>query len=201
MEINYNRDKYLSEFSIKTLNDRYLLKDETSPQDAFARAAKAFSDDDDHAQRLYNYASKLWFMFSTPILSNGGTNRGLPISCFLNHVEDSRSGLTSHFTENAFLSSVGGGIGGNWSQIRGVGASTSNGSESTGIIPFLKVVDGEMLAFSQGITRRGSYAAYLDMSHQKLKSFLIFVNQLEVILIENLLICTTLSLYLTILCD
>ena len=172
MEINYNRDKYLSEFSVKTLNDRYLLKDETSPQDAFARAAKAFSDDDDHAQRLYNYASKLWFMFSTPILSNGGTNRGLPISCFLNHVEDSRSGLTSHFTENAFLSSVGGGIGGNWSQIRGVGASTSNGSESTGIIPFLKVVDGEMLAFSQGITRRGSYAAYLDMSHPEIEEFL-----------------------------
>ena len=172
MEINYNRDKYLSEFSIKTLNDRYLLKDETSPQDAFARAAKAFSDDDDHAQRLYNYASKLWFMFSTPILSNGGTTRGLPISCFLNHVEDSRSGLTSHFTENAFLSSVGGGIGGNWSQIRGVGASTSNGSESTGIIPFLKVVDGEMLAFSQGITRRGSYAAYLDMSHPEIEEFL-----------------------------
>lgn len=172
MEINYNRDKYLSEFSVKTLNDRYLLKDETSPQDAFARAAKAFSDDDDHAQRLYNYASKLWFMFSTPILSNGGTNRGLPISCFLNHVEDSRGGLTSHFTENAFLSSVGGGIGGNWSQIRGVGASTSNGSESTGIIPFLKVVDGEMLAFSQGITRRGSYAAYLDISHPEIEEFL-----------------------------
>lgn len=172
MEINYNRDKYLSEFSVKTLNDRYLLKDETSPQDAFARAAKAFSDDDDHAQRLYDYASKLWFMFSTPILSNGGTTRGLPISCFLNHVEDSRSGLTSHFTENAFLSSVGGGIGGNWSQIRGVGASTSNGSESTGIIPFLKVVDGEMLAFSQGITRRGSYAAYLDISHPEIEEFL-----------------------------
>ena len=172
MEINYNRDKYLSEFSVKTLNDRYLLKGETSPQDAFARAAKAFSDDDDHAQRLYDYASKLWFMFSTPILSNGGTNRGMPISCFLNHVEDSRGGLTSHFTENAFLSSVGGGIGGNWSQIRGVGASTSNGSESTGIIPFLKVVDGEMLAFSQGITRRGSYAAYLDISHPEIEEFL-----------------------------
>lgn len=172
MEINYNRDKYLSEFSVKTLNDRYLLKGETSPQDAFARAAKAFSDDDDHAQRLYDYASKLWFMFSTPILSNGGTDRGMPISCFLNHVEDSRGGLTSHFTENAFLSSVGGGIGGNWSQIRGVGASTSNGSESTGIIPFLKVVDGEMLAFSQGITRRGSYAAYLDISHPEIEEFL-----------------------------
>ena len=172
MDINYNRDKYLSEFSIKTLNDRYLLKDEVSPQQAFARAAEAFSDDEEHAQRLYDYASKLWFMFSTPILSNGGTSRGMPISCFLNHVEDSRGGITSHYTENAFLSSVGGGIGGNWSSIRGVGSSTSNGSESTGVIPFLKVVDGEMLAFSQGITRRGSYAAYLDISHPEIEEFL-----------------------------
>ena len=172
MEINYNRDKYLSEFSIKTLNDRYLLKDEVSPQQAFARAALAFSDNEEHAQRLYDYASKLLFMFSTPILSNGGTTRGMPISCFLNHVEDSRGGITSHYTENAFLSSVGGGIGGDWSSIRGVGSSTSNGSESTGVIPFLKVVDGEMLAFSQGITRRGSYAAYLDISHPEIEEFL-----------------------------
>jgi len=172
MNINYNRDKYLSEFSIKTLNDRYLLKNEVSPQQAFARAAIAFSDDEEHAQRLYDYASKLWFMFSTPILSNGGTTRGMPISCFLNHVEDSRGGITSHYTENAFLSSVGGGIGGDWSSVRGVGSSTSNGSESTGVIPFLKVVDGEMLAFSQGITRRGSYAAYLDISHPEIEEFL-----------------------------
>ena len=111
MEVNYNRDKYLSEFSIKTLEDRYLVNGEKSPQEAFARAAKAFSDDDEHAQRLYDYASKLWFMFSTPVLSNGGTTRGLPISCFLNYVEDSREGITSHYTENAFLSSVGGGVG------------------------------------------------------------------------------------------
>jgi ribonucleoside-diphosphate reductase alpha chain len=172
MEISYNRDKYLSEFSIKTLTDRYMIKGEKSPQDAFARAAKAFSDDDAHAQRLYDYASKLWFMFSTPVLTNGGTDRGMPISCFLNHVEDSRRGITSHYTENAFLSSVGGGIGGHWSKVRGVGSSTSNGSESTGVIPFLKVVDGEMLAFSQGITRRGSYAAYLDISHPEVEEFL-----------------------------
>ena len=172
MEISYNRDKYLSEFSIKTLNDRYMIDGEMSPQDAFARAAMAFSDDEEHAQRLYDYASKLWFMFSTPVLSNGGTERGMPISCFLNHVEDSRGGITSHYTENAFLSSVGGGIGGDWSSVRGVGSSTSNGSESTGVIPFLKVVDGEMLAFSQGITRRGSYAAYLDISHPEMEEFL-----------------------------
>ena len=101
MQLNYKRDKYLSEFSIKTLEDRYLVGEEKSPQDAFARAAIAFADDDSHAQRLYDYASKLWFMFSTPVLSNGGTKRGLPISCFLNYVDDSREGITDHYTENA----------------------------------------------------------------------------------------------------
>ena len=172
MQIKYNRDKYLSEFGIKTLQDRYMIEGENSPQDAFARAAKAFADDDAHAQRLYDYASQLWFMFSTPVLSNGGTTRGLPISCFLNYVDDSRHGITNHYTENAFLSSVGGGIGGCWNGVRSVGSTTSNGSESTGVIPFLKVVDAEMLAFSQGVTRRGSYAAYLDMSHPEIEEFL-----------------------------
>ncbi len=172
MQLSYNRDKYLSEFSIKTLEDRYLVEGETSPQDAFARAAKAFADDEEHAQRLYDYASKLWFMFSTPILSNGGTQRGMPISCFLNYVEDSRGGITDHYTENAFLSSVGGGVGGCWNDVRSVGSRTSAGSESTGVIPFLKVVDAEMLAFSQGVTRRGSYAAYLEMSHPEIEEFL-----------------------------
>ena len=172
MQLNYSRDKYLSEFSIKTLEDRYLVGDEKSPQDAFARAAIAFSDNEEHAQRLYDYASKLWFMFSTPVLSNGGTKRGLPISCFLNYVDDSREGITDHYTENAFLSSVGGGVGGCWSGVRSVGSKTSNGSESTGVIPFMKVVDAEMLAFSQGVTRRGSYAAYLDISHPEIEEFL-----------------------------
>ena len=172
VKVNYKRDKYLSEFSIKTLQDRYLLEGETSPQDAFARAAMAFADDEAHAQRLYDYASKLWFMFSTPILSNGGSSRGLPISCFLNYVEDSRGGITGHYTENAFLSSVGGGIGGCWNSIRSVGSKTAAGSESTGVIPFIKVVDAEMLAFSQGVTRRGSYAGYLDISHPEIEEFL-----------------------------
>jgi len=149
-----------------------MVEAENSPQDAFARAATAFADDEEHAQRLYDYASKLWFMFSTPVLSNGGTTRGLPISCFLNYVDDSREGITGHYTENAFLSSVGGGIGGCWNGVRSVGSKTSNGSESTGVIPFLKVVDAEMLAFSQGVTRRGSYAAYLDMSHPEIEEFL-----------------------------
>ncbi len=172
IKIDYRRDRYLSEFSIKTLEDRYMVGDETSPQEAFARAAMAFADDESHAQRLYDYASKLWFMFSTPILSNGGTTRGLPISCFLNYVDDSRKGITDHYTENAFLSSVGGGVGGVWSSVRSVGSKTSSGSESTGVIPFLKVVDAEMLAFSQGVTRRGSYAAYLDISHPEVEEFL-----------------------------
>jgi len=170
--VDYRRDNYLSEFSKKTLQDRYMIDGEVSPQDAFARAAKTFASNEDHAQRLYDYASKLWFMFSTPVLSNGGTKRGLPISCFLNYVDDSREGLTNHYTENAYLSSVGGGIGGCWNDIRSVGTKTSAGSESTGVIPFLKVVDAEMLAFSQGVTRRGSYAAYLDMSHPEIEEFL-----------------------------
>jgi ribonucleoside-diphosphate reductase alpha chain len=172
MLIDYGRDRLLSKFGIQTLEDRYFIEGESSPQDAFARAARAFADDEAHAQRLYDYASNLWFMFSTPILSNGGTTRGLPISCFLNYVEDSREGLTGHYTENAFLSSVGGGVGGSWSKIRSVGSRTSNGSESTGVIPFMKVVDAEMLAFSQGVTRRGSYAAYLHISHPEIEEFL-----------------------------
>jgi len=172
MNIDYSRDRNLSIFGVTTMKDRYLIEGETSPQDAFARAAAAFADDDAHAQRLYDYVSNLWFMFSTPILTNGGTNRGLPISCFLNYVPDSRIGLTNHYTENAFLSSVGGGIGGYWSELRSAGAKTSSGSESTGVIPFIKVVDAQMLAFSQGVTRRGSYAAYLDISHPEIEEFL-----------------------------
>ena len=124
MIIDYERDKSLDEFSKKTLQDRYMLSTEKSPQDAFARAAIAFADDDEHAQRMYDYVSKLWFMFATPILSNGGTTRGLPISCFLNYVEDSRGGISEHYTENAWLSSVGGGIGGTWSDVRSVGSKT-----------------------------------------------------------------------------
>ena len=172
VKIDYSRDELLGDFAIATLKDRYMIPGETSPQEAFARAAETFADDDDHAQRLYDYVSKLWFMFATPVLSNGGTRRGLPISCFLNYVDDSREGITDHFTENAFLSSFGGGIGGTWSDVRSVGTKTSKGSESTGVIPFVKVVDAEMLAFSQGVTRRGSYAGYLHMSHPEIEEFL-----------------------------
>ena len=172
MKLDYSKDLLLTEFSHKTLKDRYMIAGENSPQEAFARAARAFADDDDHAQRLYDYASNLWFMFSTPVLSNGGTQRGMPISCFLNYVEDSREGITDHYTENAYLSSFGGGIGGSWSAVRSQGTATSKGSESTGAIPFMKVVDAEMLAFSQGVTRRGSYAGYMHITHPEVEEFL-----------------------------
>jgi len=172
VKIDYSRDTLLDEFALATLKDRYMVPGETSPQEAFARAAECFADDEDHAQRLYDYVSNLWFMFATPVLSNGGTRRGLPISCFLNYVDDSREGITDHFTENAFLSSFGGGIGGTWSDVRSSGTKTSKGSESTGVIPFVKVVDAEMLAFSQGVTRRGSYAGYLHISHPEVEEFL-----------------------------
>ena len=170
--IDYDRDELLTDFGKTTLKDRYLLPDETSPQDGFMRAAKAFSDNEEMANRIYSYASKLWFMYSTPILSNGGTSRGMPISCFLNYVGDSREGLTGHYTENAWLASIGGGIGGYWGHVRSDGVSTSGGSQSSGSIPFLHVVDSEIMAFSQGKTRRGSYAAYMDISHPEIIEFL-----------------------------
>ena len=170
--IDYERDELLTDFGKTTLKDRYLLPEETSPQDGFMRAAKAFSDNDEMAQRIYDYASKLWFMYSTPVLSNAGSKRGMPISCFLNYVGDSREGLTGHYTENAWLASVGGGIGGYWGDVRSDGTQTSGGSQSSGSIPFLHVVDSEILAFSQGKTRRGSYAAYMDISHPEIIEFL-----------------------------
>ena len=175
--IDYDKEKKLDKFSLDTLKDRYFWDGETHAQEAFARAAvfgATFKGETDFelAQRLYNYSSDLWFMFSTPILSNGGTSRGLPISCFLNYVPDSRDGLSSHYDENIWLASSGGGIGGYWGDIRSNGISTSNGSRSTGSIPFIHVVDSQMLAFNQGVTRRGSYAAYMDISHPEIEEFI-----------------------------
>ena len=177
IQIDYSKDSKLDKFSIDTLKDRYFWSEEESPQEAFARAA-VFSAtykgyiDFNLAQRLYNYASDHWFMFSTPILSNGGTTRGLPISCFLNYVPDSRVGLSNHYDENIWLASSGGGIGGYWGDVRSDGISTGNGSRSTGSIPFMHVVDSEMLAFNQGTTRRGSYAAYSNISHPEIEEFI-----------------------------
>ena len=175
--IDYNRDKDLDKFSLNTLEDRYFWKEETHAQEALARAAvfaATYKNNTDFelAQRLYDYSSLHWFMFSTPILSNGGTTRGLPISCFLNYVPDSRTGLSAHYDENIWLASSGGGIGGYWGDIRSNGISTSSGSRSTGTIPFIHVVDSQMLAFNQGVTRRGSYAAYMDISHPEIEEFI-----------------------------
>jgi len=177
IQIDYSKDKKLDKFSIDTLQDRYYWENEKSPQEAFARAAVFGATYKGHinfslAQRLYNYASDHWFMFSTPILSNGGTTRGLPISCFLNYVPDSRVGLSNHYDENIWLASSGGGIGGYWGDVRSDGVSTGNGSRSTGSIPFMHVVDSQMLAFNQGTTRRGSYAAYSDISHPEIEEFI-----------------------------
>jgi len=177
IQIDYDRDEDLSVFSLETLKDRYLWEDETHAQEAFARAAVYGATYQGHtdynlAQRLYDYASKSWFGFSTPILSNGGTTRGLPISCFLNYVPDSRRGLSDHYDENIWLASGGGGLGGYWGDVRSNGVSTSNGSQSTGSIPFMHVVDSQMLAFNQGVTRRGSYAAYMDISHPEVEEFI-----------------------------
>ena len=177
VKIDLEKDNNLTPFGIATVQDRYLDKNETSPQHAFARAAKYVSTyrgttDWDMAQRIYDYASDLWFGFSSPILSNAGTRKGLPISCFLNYVPDSRTGLSSHYDENIWLASNGGGIGGYWGDVRSDGTSTSHGSKSTGSIPFMRVVDSQMLAFNQGTTRRGSYACYMDISHPEIEEFL-----------------------------
>jgi ribonucleoside-diphosphate reductase alpha chain len=175
--IDYAREDNLNTFSVETLKDRYLWQDETHAQEAFARASvygATYQEytDYDLAQRLYEYSSKGWFGFSTPILSNGGTSRGLPISCFLNYVPDSRGGLSAHYDENIWLASGGGGLGGYWGDVRSNGVSTANGSQSTGSIPFMHVVDSQMLAFNQGVTRRGSYAAYMDISHPEIEEFI-----------------------------
>lgn len=167
------RDARLDDFSLQTLRDRYLTPDETSPQEAYARASAAFAGDDEAlAQRLYDYASKGWLSYATPLLSNGGTARGLPISCFLAAAEDSREGIFAHWTEIGWLSSVGGGVGGYWGMLRSEGEKTSKGSKSTGMIPFIPPVDRIILAVSQGGTRRGSYAAYVDISHPEIEEFI-----------------------------
>ena len=177
IHIDYDKENLLDTFSKETLKDRYLWRGETHAQQALARASIFGATYKGHTdfnlgQKLYNYSSNNWFSFSTPILSNGGTSRGLPISCFLNYVPDSRDGLSAHYDENIWLASGGGGIGGFWGSVRSNGVGTSNGSRSTGSIPFMHVVDSQMLAFNQGITRRGSYSSYLNISHPEIEEFI-----------------------------
>jgi ribonucleoside-diphosphate reductase alpha chain len=166
-----SRDDLLTEFGKETLRDRYLLPGE-SYQDLFARVADAFADDEGHAQRLYDYISKLWFMPATPVLSNGGTGRGLPISCYLNSVDDSLEGIVNTWNENVWLASRGGGIGTYWGSVRGIGEPVGLNGKTSGIIPFVRVMDSLTLAISQGSLRRGSAACYLDISHPEIEEFL-----------------------------
>ncbi len=166
-----SRDALLTEFGKETLKDRYLLPDENF-QDLFARVADAYSDNQEHAQRLYDYISKLWFMPATPVLSNGGTGRGLPISCYLNSVDDSLAGIVNTWNENVWLASRGGGIGTYWGSVRGIGEPVGLNGKTSGIIPFVRVMDSLTLAISQGSLRRGSAAVYLDVNHPEIEEFL-----------------------------
>ncbi|MBW0144237.1 ribonucleoside-diphosphate reductase subunit alpha [Sphingomicrobium sp. B8] len=165
------RDAKLTEFGKETLKDRYLLPDE-SYQDLFARVASAYSDDQKHAQRIYDYISNLWFMPATPVLSNGGTGRGLPISCYLNSVSDSLDGIVGTWNENVWLASKGGGIGTYWGSVRGIGEPVGLNGKTSGIIPFVRVMDSLTLAISQGSLRRGSAACYIDIHHPEIEEFL-----------------------------
>jgi ribonucleoside-diphosphate reductase alpha chain len=171
VEVDHGRDALLTDFGKDTLKDRYLLPGE-SYQDLFVRVASAYADDAGHAQRLYDYISKLWFMPATPVLSNGGTGRGLPISCYLNSVSDSLEGIVDTWNENVWLASRGGGIGTYWGHVRGIGEAVGLNGKTSGIIPFVRVMDSLTLAISQGSLRRGSAACYLDVSHPEIEEFL-----------------------------
>ncbi|MGB0905893.1 MAG: ribonucleoside-diphosphate reductase subunit alpha [Maricaulaceae bacterium] len=166
-----SRDEYLTDFGKVTLVDRYLLPDEVY-QDMFARVSESYADDQAHAQRLYDYMSKLWFMPATPVLSNGGAKRGLPISCFLNAVDDSLGSIVNAWNENVWLASNGGGIGTYWGNVRSIGEKIGRAGKTSGIIPFIRVMDSLTLAISQGSLRRGSAAVYLDVHHPEIEEFL-----------------------------
>jgi ribonucleoside-diphosphate reductase alpha chain len=171
VEVDHSRNDLITDFGKDTLQDRYLLPGETF-QDLFVRVASAYADDQAHAQRLYDYISKLWFMPATPVLSNGGTGRGLPISCYLNSVNDSLEGIVGTWNENVWLAARGGGIGTYWGNVRGIGEAVGLNGKTSGIIPFVRVMDSLTLAISQGSLRRGSAACYLDISHPEIEEFL-----------------------------
>lgn len=171
VRIDRSRDALLTDFGKATLDDRYLLPGE-SYQDLFARVASAYGDDAAHAQRIYDYISRLWFMPATPVLSNGGTTRGLPISCFLNEATDSLEGIVGLWNENVWLAAKGGGIGSYWGNLRGIGEKVGRNGKTSGVIPFIRVMDSLTLAISQGSLRRGSAACYLPVNHPEIEEFL-----------------------------
>jgi ribonucleoside-diphosphate reductase alpha chain len=170
VHIDRSRDALLTEFGMATLNDRYLMPGE-SYQDLFARVAAHFADNTAHAQRLYDYISRLWFMPATPVLSNGGTTRGLPISCFLNEAGDSLDGIVDLWNENVWLAARGGGIGSYWGNLRSIGERVGHNGKTSGVVPFIRVMDSLTLAISQGSLRRGSAAVYLPVSHPEIEEF------------------------------
>lgn len=171
VKIDNSRNDKLTDFGKAVLEDRYLLPD-TDYQDLFARVAGYYADDQAHADRLYDYISKLWFMPATPVLSNGGTDRGLPISCFLNECTDSLNGITELWNENVWLAAKGGGIGSYWGNVRSIGETVRGNGKTSGIVPFIKVMDSQTLAISQGSLRRGSAAVYLPISHPEIEEFI-----------------------------
>jgi ribonucleoside-diphosphate reductase alpha chain len=171
VEVDRSRDVLLTDFGKTTLQDRYLLTGE-SYQDMFARVATAYADDAEHAQRVYDYISRLWFMPATPVLSNGGAERGLPISCFLNSVGDSLEDIVGTWNQNVWLAANGGGIGTYWGGVRSIGEKVKGQGQTSGIIPFIRVMDSLTLAISQGSLRRGSAAVYLDIHHPEIEEFL-----------------------------
>jgi ribonucleoside-diphosphate reductase alpha chain len=172
VRIDYSRDRYLTRFGAETLKDRYMQPEDDSPQDLFARIAMHYGDDAAHSQRIYDYISQMWFMPSTPVLSNGGTNRGLPISCFLNEAQDSLESIIELWTENVWLATRGGGIGSYWGNLRSIGERIGKNGASTGVIPYIKVQDAQTLAISQASLRRGSAAVYLPVWHPEIEEFI-----------------------------
>jgi len=171
IKIDRSRDSNLTEFGKATLSDRYLGANE-SYQDLFARVASYYADNNLHGQRIYNYISNLWFMPATPVLSNGGTKRGLPISCFLNEAGDSLDGILDLWSENVWLAARGGGIGSYWGNLRSIGEKIGRVGKTSGIIPFIKVMDSLTMAISQGSLRRGSAACYLPIDHPEIEEFI-----------------------------
>ena len=171
IKIDRSRDSNLTKFGKATLSDRYLGANE-SYQDLFARVASHYADNNLHAQRIYNYISNLWFMPATPVLSNGGTKRGLPISCFLNEAGDSLDGILDLWSENVWLAARGGGIGSYWGNLRSIGEKIGRVGKTSGIIPFIKVMDSLTMAISQGSLRRGSAACYLPIDHPEIEEFI-----------------------------
>jgi len=170
VRVDRSRDALLTDFGRATLSDRYLMPGEDF-QDLFARVASQYGDNAAHAQRIYDYMSKLWFMPATPVLSNGGTNRGLPISCFLNEASDSLDGIVGLWNENVWLASKGGGIGSYWGNLRSIGEKVGAVGKTSGVIPFIRVMDSLTLAISQGSLRRGSAAVYLPVWHPEIEEF------------------------------